>query len=173
MTGTPMVFLETRIETPSSSSHILPIPTAKTRNVLLPKLTKRFVESLTPKERDYFAWDSELKGFGVRVRPSGKKMFQVQYRKGGRTRRVGIGRYGTVTPEMARSKAKEILGAVAGRAKPHRVHFIGASSTNYGAFVRTMPRRVCRAVVGATNFSRLRSHSCKISDAKSRIIPGQ
>lgn len=108
-----MVFYELRIETPSSSSHILPTPTAKTRNILLPKLTKRFVESLTLKERDYFAWDSELEGFGVRVRPSGKKMFQVQYRKGGRTRRVGIGRYGTVTPEMARSKAKEILGAVA------------------------------------------------------------
>ena len=37
----------------------------------------------------------------------------VSQRRAYASGRVGIGRYGTVTPEMARSKAKEILGAVA------------------------------------------------------------
>ncbi len=87
----------------------------------MPKLTKRLIDSLTPKAKEYFAWDSELKGFGIRIRPTGAKMFQVQYRKGGRTRRIAIGRYGAVTPDIARNQAKEILGAVAVGKNPAEV----------------------------------------------------
>ena len=36
------------------------------------KLTKRTVDALQMADgRDMFAWDSELRGFGVRVKPSG------------------------------------------------------------------------------------------------------
>lgn len=78
----------------------------------MPKLTKRSVEALKPMAKSYFAWDDEIKGFGVRVMPSGTKTYQVQYRKGGRTRRASIGRHGNVTAEIARAKAKEIMGEV-------------------------------------------------------------
>jgi Arm domain-containing DNA-binding protein len=54
----------------------------------MPKLTKRRVDALEPKPDSYFVWDDEVKGFGVRVMPSGTKTYQVQYRKGGRTRRA-------------------------------------------------------------------------------------
>jgi len=77
------------------------------------KITKRFVESCATLEKDYFVWDAEVKGFGVRILPSGTRMYQVQYRKGGRTRRASIGRHGVVTADQARSKAKSILGLVA------------------------------------------------------------
>ncbi|PLS19845.1 site-specific integrase [Neptunicoccus cionae] len=79
----------------------------------MPKLTKRFVEGLTPKAKDYFAWDSEVKGFGVRILPSGARTYQVQYPKGGRTGRASIGRHGVLTPDQARSKAKDLLGKAA------------------------------------------------------------
>ncbi len=78
----------------------------------MPKLTKRSVEALKPAARNYFVWDDEIKGFGVRVMPSGTKTYQVQYRKGGRTRRASIGRHGNITAEIARAKAKELMGEV-------------------------------------------------------------
>ena len=56
------------------------------------KLTKRVVDALRPDpKRDVFKWDAgdgALKGFGVRVKPSGVASYFVQYRnKEGRTRR--------------------------------------------------------------------------------------
>jgi integrase len=79
----------------------------------MPKLTKRTIDSLVAGETDILVFDDEVKGFAARVWPSGKITYLVQYRSGGRTRRVKIGRVGVLTPDSARAKAKEILGAVA------------------------------------------------------------
>jgi integrase len=84
----------------------------------MPKLTKRSVDALLPREQDYIEFDAEVKGFGLRVLPSGKKTYLVQYRSGGRTRRVKIGRHGPLTADSARKKAKELLGAVAKGSNP-------------------------------------------------------
>ncbi|MBB5046146.1 integrase [Rhodopseudomonas rhenobacensis] len=79
----------------------------------MPKLTKSHVDRLPVEARDYFAWDGELPGFGVRVWPTGRKVYMAQYRAGGRTRRVKIGTHGAVTAEQARTQAKIVLGDVA------------------------------------------------------------
>ena len=79
----------------------------------MPKLTKRTVEALKPEEKEYIVFDCDISGFGVRVLPSGRKTYLVQYRAGGRTRRVKIGKHGNVTADEARNKARELLGAVA------------------------------------------------------------
>lgn len=79
----------------------------------MPKLTKRTVEALQSEAKDYFVWDNTVAGFGVRVMPSGAKTYQAQYRKGGRTRRISIGRHGRITVDQARNLAKEIMGRVA------------------------------------------------------------
>jgi integrase len=84
----------------------------------MPKLTQRSVTALAVKESDYFVWDTILPGFGVRVMPSGSKTYQVQFRKGARTRRASLGRHGTVRTEQARNKAREMLGQVAGGSDP-------------------------------------------------------
>ena len=83
------------------------------------KISKRTVDALKPskvgvKVLENFLWDSELRGFGVRVSPAGLKSFIVQYRTPeGRHRRTVIGRYGIMTPEQARQAAWDILSAVA------------------------------------------------------------
>lgn len=77
------------------------------------KLTKRSVDALPIRETDYFAFDDTVTGFAVRVLPTGKKSYLVQYRAGGRTRRIAIGLHGTVTVEQARLHARELLGRVA------------------------------------------------------------
>jgi integrase len=69
------------------------------------------------KDRE-FLWDDDLAGFGVAAFASGKKVYYAQYRKDGRSRRIAIGEHGRLTPDEARSKAKQILGAVEGGDDP-------------------------------------------------------
>lgn len=79
------------------------------------KLTKRLVESIKPHEKnEILVWDSELKGFGVRIFPTGRRTYFVQYRNPfGSTRRKKIGVHGVTTAELARDEAKRLLGDVA------------------------------------------------------------
>jgi integrase len=78
------------------------------------KITKRAVDGLVAKDKDYIAFDTELPGFGVRVMPSGKRFFLVQYRRHGRTRRLMLGQFGPVTADRARREATLKLGNVRG-----------------------------------------------------------
>jgi len=77
------------------------------------RITKRVVDLLRQDlgGRDVFKWDAgdgALKGFGVRVKPSGAKSYFVQYRNSeGRTRRLVLGRVGELTPEQARELASD------------------------------------------------------------------
>ena len=60
--------------------------------------------------KDTIFWDSELAGFGVRVHPTGRKVYIVQTRADGKAaKRVTVGRHGVVTPEEARRRAALIV----------------------------------------------------------------
>ena len=78
------------------------------------KLTKRAVEALAYSGTNNgacYIWDSELKGFGVRVFPSGRKAFLVTYRAGTRKRFLTLGTFGKdMTADEARKAAKAALG---------------------------------------------------------------
>jgi integrase len=87
----------------------------------MPHLTKRLIDSLQPNAAERLIFDDELKGFAVRVLPSGLKTYLVQYRASGRTRRVKVARHGTLTVEEARKQAKQILGDVAKGNNPAEV----------------------------------------------------
>lgn len=82
------------------------------------KLTKRVVDALPtpagPGARDRFVWDATLAGFGVRVWPSGRRQYVVQYRDAaGASRRVVIGEHGPFTLEQARAAAATLRGSAA------------------------------------------------------------
>jgi integrase len=94
------------------------------KKLSVPKITKRLVDHLRPDRngKDVFLWDAgdgALKGFGIRIKPSGASSYLVQYRnKEGRTRRLVIGRVGTLTPNEARRLANDFLRAAAEGADP-------------------------------------------------------
>lgn len=84
------------------------------------KLTKTFVESLQVKEKQYTAWCSDLKGFGVSINPAGSRSYIVDYRTAdGARRRMTIGRHGALTTEEARKLAIKTLGSAFHGEDPH------------------------------------------------------
>ena len=75
-------------------------------------LSKRVLERLSVNGKDAIFWDRDLAGFGVRVYPSGKKVFVVQTRAFGRSKRVTLGKYPNLTPEVARKNATAMIARI-------------------------------------------------------------
>jgi integrase len=77
------------------------------------KLTKRTIDTLpSPIAQDQIWWDEDLKGFGLKLTPAGRKVFLIQYRPAGdrrNPRKYTIGEYGSVTPYQARVEAQRVL----------------------------------------------------------------
>ena len=78
------------------------------------KLTKRVVES-TPVGA--ICWDTELRGFGVRSRKTGRD-YVLKRRVRGQQRWFALGRHGEVTTEEARRSALAMLGDIARGSDP-------------------------------------------------------
>jgi integrase len=78
------------------------------------KLTPKLVDGITaPARGNRIEYDSEVKGFGVRVTAGGAKAFILNYRNGaGRERRLTIGRHPEWRVGAAREEAKALLRRV-------------------------------------------------------------
>lgn len=91
----------------------------------MPRLSKREVDNAKPGPRRYTLFDGDLKGFGLRVFPSGAKSWVIEYRPGGGGRRTAkrrftLGSVGTLTPDEARRAARTELAKVRLGADPGR-----------------------------------------------------
>jgi integrase len=86
------------------------------------RIAKRVVDAAKPQAERYTVWDSDLKGFGLRVSPQGTKTYIVRYRAGGgRTgtlRQLVIGRHGVITADEARDEARKVLASATKGADP-------------------------------------------------------
>ena len=71
-------------------------------------LSSRTVAALTV-ERDTVFWDRELKGFGVRIHPTGGKVYVAQARGPNGQKRVTVGRHPLIGAEQARQRAALII----------------------------------------------------------------
>jgi hypothetical protein len=89
------------------------------------RITKRAVDGAAADAgREAWLWDSELKGFGLRLHPNGAKTYVVEYRPGpgGRAtqkRRFTIGRHGSAScwaiPRRPRPSAMPIWPPIRSR----------------------------------------------------------
>lgn len=80
------------------------------------KLTKRTVEAAVPPQRgDRFVWDSEIRGFGLRLYASGRRLFLFQYQAPATdtTRRLALGEYPAITVDQARQLAQRASAQIA------------------------------------------------------------
>jgi integrase len=66
---------------------------------------------------DGWLWDTHVTGFGARRQTNGV-FYYVRYRHNGQQTVHSIGRHGPLTPDTARSRAKQLLGTVAGGTDP-------------------------------------------------------
>lgn len=79
----------------------------------MPKLTKRILDAAEIRPAPYFLWCSDLKGFGARVFPSGRRVYYADYRTAaGMRRRMSLGEHGKLTVDEARRLAITTLGDV-------------------------------------------------------------
>lgn len=70
------------------------------------RLTDRRIADLTGERSAYVLWD-EGSPLGVRVTPRGVKSWVITYRQGGRSRRLALGRVGTLPLVAARRLAAQ------------------------------------------------------------------
>jgi hypothetical protein len=85
------------------------------------RLSKRMVEAAEVRPSEYVLWGGDIPGFGVRVMPSGRKGYLVQYRVGTRSRKLALGPHGVLTVDQARARAIQALADVKGGGDPAEV----------------------------------------------------
>ena len=72
------------------------------------KLNEKTVRDAPNLGRDYQIFDSDVRGFSLTIYPSGNRTFTLDYRTGGRQRRMTIGRWPEWSTVTARERAKEL-----------------------------------------------------------------
>lgn len=83
------------------------------------KLTERLIASLKPAAQDAFVWDDALRGFGVRIKPSGAKSYFIQYRNADHvSKRFTLGKTSELKLEDARRRASRELSAIKDNRNP-------------------------------------------------------
>ena len=83
-------------------------------------ITKRTVDGLAAESREAVYWDRELPGFGIRVYPSGAKIYVAQSRGPSGIKRVSLGRHGGITAEQARKRARAAIARIKQGEEPAR-----------------------------------------------------
>ena len=75
-------------------------------------LTPRLARESKPGPRETFLFDRTLPGFGLRIHSSGRKVWIVQARIEGRSRRIVIARHGEMDLADARRRARDMLARI-------------------------------------------------------------
>lgn len=100
----------------------------------MPRISNRLLQSASskPREREFELRDDQLRGFLLRIRPTGSRAYYVQTARGRKTR---IGDVGEFTPDEARERAQQILGNVAHGRQPLDGIRGAQSQQSLGAFI--------------------------------------
>ena len=88
------------------------------------RLTKQFISTTRPQDREAIHWDTEVPGLGLRITAGGSKSFVLKTRiGGGRTapiRKPTLGKIGDLTLDQARTKARDWRALAANGVDPTR-----------------------------------------------------
>ena len=81
-------------------------------------LTAKLARDSQPGPKDAILFDKALPGFGLRIHPSGRKVWIVQARIEGRSRRIVIARHGEIELAEARRRARDMLTRIRAGGNP-------------------------------------------------------
>ena len=81
-------------------------------------LTARLARESKPGPKDTLLFDKALPGFGLRIHPSGRKVWIVQARIKGRSRRMVVARHGEMDLAQARRRARDMLARIRAGGNP-------------------------------------------------------
>lgn len=136
------------------------------------RLTKRLVASIVPGPADIVIWDVELRRFGLKITPSGHKIYVIKYRHQGRQRKFTLGPADVMTPDQARTAAMDFLGEVAKNRDPASVkQFLLTEPTIADAFEKFITEHVetRRKFRTSTEYRRLYERHVKTRLAQRRL----
>ena len=104
-------------------------------------LTPRLARESKSNGKDTILFDKSLTGFGLRIHPSGRKVWIVQARIEGRSRRIVIAHYGEMELAEARRRARDIRARI--RAGENPADDIGREkrTPTFGEFAHEYLRR--------------------------------
>lgn len=131
------------------------------------KLTAKLIHSLKPQDKLYSVRDTEIKGYMLRVSPSGAMTYYLDYRLPGKGRKsYRIGTPGNLTPAQARETANQQAAKVAQgidiqeTKKAAVIEGERASKRQLGAFLNDayQPWALAHLKMGADTVKRIRRH---------------
>jgi integrase len=99
------------------------------------KINNTLVTQLKPGAEPFEVNDTELKGFGLRMQPSGAKSFFVRYRLKGKQTRFVLGRTTELTAAQARDSARSILAGVNLGTDPAELRKPALAAKTLGEFI--------------------------------------
>lgn len=107
-------------------------------------------KELAPSRGQTLLWDTDVKGFALRVTPGGAKSFLLDYRADGRQRRITIGSFPDWSVQAARTAAKKLKKDVDGGLDPMEQRHAGRlAPTLHDVWERYqiehLPRKAVRA----------------------------
>jgi integrase len=130
------------------------------------RLTATTIRTLTlpvgVRDKTYF--DSDLGGFGLRLREGGAARWVVQYDLGGKTKRVTLGTTAMLDLGTARTKARDLLASVRLGGDPaaeKRQAHARAAETFAALLARYLPYKQTQLKAGARSFKEVERHLTK------------
>ena len=81
-------------------------------------LTARLARESKPGGKDIILFDKSLPGLGLGIHPSGRKVWIVQARIDGRSRRIVVARYGAMRLAQTRRHARDMLDRIRAGGNP-------------------------------------------------------
>ena len=104
-------------------------------------LTARLARKTKPQAKDTILFDKALPGFGLRIHPSGRKVWILQTRIEGRSRRIVIANYAEMRLAEARRRARELLARIRAGQNPAEDIQREKQTPTFSAFAEEYLRR--------------------------------
>jgi integrase len=118
-------------------------------------ISSRLLNATKPDTKPFEIRDAKLKGFLLRVQPSGSMSYIVEY---GRGKRITLGSTQVLTPAQARDRAKEVLADVTKGADPQAIKR-AAKAHDFAGFLDSeyTPWAIAHRKAGASTVARLKA----------------